>query len=154
MVWETGGRGGRPRECRRGSTEAETRETGNNRFARVSHIDGSKFIATVARPTSTRPHDSSAPGRTCSPQHGSCVRTSSFPPVGARVVAACGCLALALLWGPPGALLKSKPMTGLLKPCGAPFPWAPARPEQPYTRLSAGLSMPMLCAILFLPCFP
>lgn len=58
-------------------------------------------------------------------QHGSRVQTSGFPPVGARGVAArgvaaCCCLALALLWGPPGALLESKPMNGLLKPCGAP----------------------------------
>lgn len=65
--------------------------------------------------------------------HGSCVQTSGFSPVGARGVAARGCLALALLWGTPGALLKSKPMTGLLKPCGVHSPWASARPEQPHT---------------------
>lgn len=107
--------------------------TGRNRFACGSRTDRSNWLRWW-----TTPYLNTVAGvRHATPPtfviHGSCVQTSGFPPVGARGVAARGCLALALLWGTPGALLKSKPMTGLLKPCGVHSPWASARPEQPHT---------------------
>lgn len=91
----------------------------------IGRDGGPPYLNTVADIRHTTP--------TLLVNHGSCVQTSGFSPVGARGVAARGCLALALLWGTPGALLKSKPMTGLLKPCGVHSPWASARPEQPHT---------------------